>query len=86
VTILDTDLESLREQAAWTIPPAKQARMSELLVKNREGELAEDESDELDALAEEFDRATLMKGRALAALAQCSGNSRGFGIEAGIGR
>jgi hypothetical protein len=50
--------------------------MSELLLKNREGTLTPDESNELDSLAEEFDTATLAKGSALAALAQLNGNSR----------
>jgi hypothetical protein len=76
VTILENDLESLREQAAWTIPQAKQERMSELLLKNREGSLAEGEHEELDALAEEFDRETLRKGWALAALTSVNGNSQ----------
>ena len=48
--------------------------MSELLWKNREGTLAPEEHKELDALAEEFDTATLTKGRALAALAHLNGN------------
>ena len=44
--------------------------MHELLVKNREGQLSEQERIELDVLAREFDTATLAKGRALSILAQ----------------
>jgi hypothetical protein len=74
VTILDDNLESLRELAGFELPEAKQMRMSELLLKNREGTLAPEESEELDALAAEFDTATLTKGAALAALAGLNGN------------
>jgi hypothetical protein len=70
VTILDGDLEALRAQAQLQLPDVAQRRMSELLAKNREGSLTLNERQELDALAEEFDTATLTKGRALAALAQ----------------
>jgi hypothetical protein len=76
VTALDDDLDSLRQQSQLQLPEEKQRRMSELLVKNREGALTPDESKELDSLAEEFDTATLIKGRALAALAQLKGYSR----------
>jgi hypothetical protein len=70
VTILDDDPATLRQQADFVFPEAKQQRMSELLDRNRADELTPDESSELDALSEEFDTATLTKGRALAALAQ----------------
>jgi hypothetical protein len=76
VTILDADLATLREQSQLVLPEAKQQRMSELLIRNREGTLTPDESKELDSLAEEFDTATLAKGSALAALAQLNGNLR----------
>ena len=75
VTILDDDLGTLREQSQLELPEAKQRRMSELLVQNRERMLTPDERQELDALAEEFDTATLTKGRALAALAHLSDKS-----------
>lgn len=70
VAILDQDIEALRQEAAITIPQPKQQRMSELLLKNREGQLSEQERAELDVLAQEFDAATLAKGRALSILAQ----------------
>lgn len=70
VAILDQDTDTLRQEAAMTIPEPKQQRMSELLVKNREGQLSEQERVELDVLAREFDTATLAKGRALSILAQ----------------
>lgn len=73
VTVLGNDPDTLRRQAELTLPAAKQRRMSELLVRNREGLLTAEESRELDALAEEFDAATLTKGAALAALAKRSG-------------
>jgi hypothetical protein len=76
VTILDADLDTLREQSQLALPEAKQQRMCELLLRNREGTLTPDESKELDSLAVEFDTATLAKGSALAALAQLNGNSR----------
>jgi hypothetical protein len=75
VTILEDNLDTLREQSQLELPERQQLRMSELLVKNREGTLTPGERDELDALAEEFDAATLIKGRALAALAHLDGNS-----------
>ena len=64
------------EQSRLELPEATQRRMSELLLKNREGTLTPDDRKELDALAEEFDTATLTKGRALAALAHLNGNSQ----------
>jgi hypothetical protein len=75
VTVLDDDVETLREQARLELPEQAQRRMSELLLKNRDGALTADESKELDALAEQFDTATLNKGRALAALARMNGQS-----------
>jgi hypothetical protein len=75
VTILDDDLDKLREQSQSEIPRSTQDRMSELLMKNREGKLADTERRELDSLSEQFDAATLAKGRALAALAHLNGNS-----------
>ena len=75
VAILDADIEALRREAATTIPRPKQERMSELLLKNREGQLSEQERAELDGLAKEFDAATLAKGRALSILAQLDGTS-----------
>lgn len=75
VTILDGDLDTLLERSQFVLPEAKQRRMSELLLKNREGTLALDDSKELNLLAEEFDLATLAKGSALAALAQLNGSS-----------
>jgi len=75
VTVLDDDLKTLREQSQLELPARAQLRMSELLLKNRDGTLSHDERDELDALAEEFEAATLTKGRALAALAHLSDNS-----------
>jgi hypothetical protein len=76
VTILDADLNQVREQAQAELPEAVQERMSDLLRKNREGELTVEERTELDELASEFDAATLTKGRALAALAHLNENSR----------
>lgn len=76
VTVLDDDLAALREQTSLELPEAKQRRMSELLQKNRDAALTPDELRELDALSEEFDAATLIKGRALAALAHLNGNSK----------
>jgi hypothetical protein len=75
VTVLGADRDALRREAALMLPQDKQQRMSELLVKNREGALSPEESAELDALAEEFDAATLTKGAALAALAARNGGS-----------
>lgn len=75
VALLDEDVERLREDAALTIPESSQQRMSELLQRNRDGELTAEESGELDALGHEFDTATLTKGRALSILAQLDSNS-----------
>jgi hypothetical protein len=77
VTVLDDGLETLNEQSQMQISDAKQLRMSELLDKNRDGTLSEAEQRELDMLAEEFDRATLTKGRALAVLGQIRANDPG---------
>lgn len=76
VTVLDDDLDTLREQSRLELPERVQERMSELLMKNRDGALTPEEREELDALSEEFDTATLTKGRALAALAHLSDNSQ----------
>jgi hypothetical protein len=77
VTVLDDGLESLREQSQMRISDTTQQRMSELLDKNRDGMLTQEEQHELDLLAEEFDRATLSKGRALAVLGQIRANVSG---------
>ncbi len=69
VTILDDDLNALRDESRLELPEATQRRMSELLHKNKAGTLNDNERKELDALSEEYDAATLSKGRALAALA-----------------
>jgi hypothetical protein len=74
VTILDDDLDALREQSRLELPERTQRRMSELLQKNRESALTPEERAELDALGEEFETATLTKGRALAALAHLDAN------------
>jgi hypothetical protein len=76
VTILDGGLDSLRAQSRMEVPQVTQGRMSDLLLKNREGILSAEERLELDLLAEEFDAATLAKGRALAALAGLSEGSQ----------
>jgi hypothetical protein len=70
VAVLEDDFEALRADADYTIPEASQQRMSELLEKNRDSVLTNAEQVELDALAREFDAATLSKGRALSLLAQ----------------
>ena len=70
VAIMDDDFDRLREEAALTIPESNQRRMAELLQRNRDGELTEQERVELDALGRDFDSATLRKGRALSILAQ----------------
>jgi hypothetical protein len=75
VTVLDDDLESLRAQARLELSAELQGRMSQLLTKNREGVLTAPEQDELDALAAEFDAATLARGSAMAALAHLNGAS-----------
>jgi len=69
VTVIDDDLDVLREQSQMMISEAKQQRMSELLGGNREGKLTASQREELDALSQEFDTATLTKSRALAVLA-----------------
>jgi hypothetical protein len=75
VALLDEDIERLREDAALSIPEPSQQRMSELLQRNRDGELTSQERAELDALSHEFDTATLTKGRALSILAQLDSRS-----------
>ena len=76
VAIIDDDLDELRAEAAFTIAETSQRRMSELLRKNREGELTRQERIELDELGREFDAATLRKGRALSILAQLDSMSQ----------
>ena len=70
VAIMDDDFDRLRADAELMIPEPTQRRMSDLLQKNRDGELTEHERVELDALSREFEAATLRKGRALSILAQ----------------
>jgi hypothetical protein len=70
VAVVDEDFDTLRAEAGMNLPESKQQRMSELLRKNRDGELTEQERAELDVLAREFDAVTLRKGRALGILAQ----------------
>lgn len=70
VAIFDDGLDELRQQAALILPESLQARMSELLDKNRHGELTNEQREELDALGLEFDAASLKKARAIAILSQ----------------
>jgi len=70
VTVLEEDLEALHQQAELEIPGAKQQRMSDLLLKNREEKLSEEEEAELDSLSAEYEATTLEKGRALSLLEQ----------------
>jgi hypothetical protein len=70
VTVLDDDFETLRAEAEYMISEPSQRRMSDLLQRNRDGELTEKGRAELDALGREFDAATLRKGRALSIVAQ----------------
>lgn len=76
VAVMDDDVDRLRAEASLSIPEPSQRRMSELLQKNRDGELTEQERVELDALGCEFDAATLRKGRALSMLAQLDSMSQ----------
>ena len=75
VAVLDDDFDRLRDDAALTISEPSQRRMSELLQKNRDSQLTEQEGVELDVLGHEFDTATLRKGRALSILAQLESHS-----------
>lgn len=75
VTILAGSREQLVADAALEIPATRQARMTELLHRNREGNLSMMETAELDQLAAEFDAATLARGRAMAALKQMDDSS-----------
>ena len=70
VAILDGDLDEIRTEAELTIADSSQRRMADLLQKNRDGDLTEQERGELDDLGREFDAATLRKGRAMSILAQ----------------
>ena len=75
VTVLDSDLDAIRKQSQLQLPESTQRRMSELLLTNREGTLTDVERTELNLLSEEFDAATLIKGRAMAALARLNGGA-----------
>jgi hypothetical protein len=70
VTVLAESRDQLVADAEFEIPSVQQARMAELLLRNREGNLSPRESQELDQLAAEFDIATIARGRAMAMLAQ----------------
>ena len=61
------ELEAL---ADGLLAPARQARLDELLARNGEGSLAEDERRELDRLLELADQLTLLKTRARYTLGQ----------------
>jgi hypothetical protein len=73
VAVLDADIEALRREAAAKISASTQERMSELLLKNRKGQLSQQERAELDSLAQQFDAATPAKGRALSIPAPLDG-------------
>lgn len=70
VTVLEEDLDALRQQAEMKVPGPKQQRMSDLLLKNRDEKLSEEEEAELDSLSAEYEAITLEKGRALSLLEQ----------------
>jgi hypothetical protein len=69
VTVLDEDVETLRKQAEVEVSEARQRRLGELLLQNRDGKLSRAEKAELDALAAECEATTLAKARALRILA-----------------
>ena len=65
VTVFDETLEDLRRRSEAAMPPAKQARVSELLAAHGEGQLSAAEEQELDDLLAEAHEMDL--GRAEAA-------------------
>jgi site-specific recombinase XerC len=62
VTVLDDDLETLREQARLELLEQAQRRMSELLLKNRDCALTTDESRELDRFGRTVRRRHVKQG------------------------
>lgn len=63
--LVGLDEAELRGIAEGMLAPAFQARLSELLAANDEGQLAPDEKRELDALIARVDALNILKARAL---------------------
>ncbi|TWU44456.1 hypothetical protein Poly51_61710 [Rubripirellula tenax] len=68
-TVSTSGLEAL---ASSMLAPRSQSRLDELLRRNSEGELSQDEVAELDALLEQVDELNLLKARAEYTLRQQS--------------
>ena len=58
------DRAALQALAEGMLAPVAQTRLNELLARNVEGQLSEDESAELDHLLEQVDQLTILKTRA----------------------
>lgn len=62
--------EGLTALADMALAPKNQSRLDDLLARNTEGELAAEESQELDLLLKKIDELNLVKARAAVALHQ----------------
>ena len=66
--LVGLDESELRALAEGMLSPSHQERLAELLQRNREGNLSEDEKDELDQLLAHTDSMNILKARALRTL------------------
>jgi hypothetical protein len=64
------DRAALQALAEGMLAPAVQTRLNEMLARNAESQLSEDESAELDHLLEQVDQLTILKTRARYTLQQ----------------
>jgi hypothetical protein len=68
--LVGLDESELRALAEGMLSPSHQERLTELLQRNREGDLSKDEEDELDQFVAYVDSMNILKARALRTLQQ----------------
>lgn len=74
--LVGLDESELRALAEGMLSPSHQERLAELLQRNREDSLKEDERNELDQLLAHVDSMNILKARALRTLKQLEGKER----------
>jgi len=60
----NVSVSGLKALASAALAPQAQARLGDLLTRNSEGKLSEQEAQELDSLIEQIDELNLLKARA----------------------
>jgi len=75
--LVGLDESELRALAEGMLSPSRQERLTDLLQRNREGQLSKDEESELDQLLAHVDSMNTLQARALRTLQQLEGKADG---------